>query len=98
MKRNGDKISASGLCHYCDYRCRKGHRCSWYKRWVKRFRKRKRDNMKYNDLQDKCKVCEHMKPWALDMGGNHSCMCKEHQLDYFNKRTDKCPEYQKRKE
>ena len=23
-------------CHYCDYCiCRKGHKCKWYKRWVK---------------------------------------------------------------
>lgn len=21
---------------YCDYSCRKGHRCDWYKRFVKR--------------------------------------------------------------
>lgn len=49
--------------------------------------------MRYNDLQDKCKECEHMKPWSLDMSGNHGCMCKKHQLDYFNKRTDECNEY-----
>lgn len=50
-------------------------------------------DMRYNDLQDKCKECEHMKPWSLDMSGNHGCMCKKHQLDYFNKRTDECNEY-----
>lgn len=23
-------------CNYCDYcTCRKGHKCKWYKRWVK---------------------------------------------------------------
>lgn len=23
-------------CNWCDYRiCRKGHRCKWYKHWVK---------------------------------------------------------------
>lgn len=49
--------------------------------------------MRYNDLQDKCKECEHMKPWSLDMGGNHGCMCKEHQLDYFNKRAEHCDKY-----
>lgn len=54
--------------------------------------------MRYNDLQDKCKGCEHMKAWSLDMGGNHGCMCKKHQLEYFNKRTDECTEYQKRVE
>lgn len=54
--------------------------------------------MRYNDLQDKCKQCEHMKPWSLDMSGNHGCMCKQHQLDYFNKRTDECNEYKHLKE
>lgn len=49
--------------------------------------------MKYNDLQDKCKECEYMKPWSIDMGGNHGCMCEKHQLNYFNKRTGKCDEY-----
>lgn len=34
-----------------------------------------------------------MKPWSLDMGGNHGCMCKEHQLDYFNKRIENCDKY-----
>ncbi len=49
--------------------------------------------MKYNDLQDKSKKCEHMKTWSLDIGGNHGCMCTKHQWDYFNKRTEKCDEY-----
>lgn len=49
--------------------------------------------MKYTDLQDKCKTCEHMKPWSLDMGGNHGCMCLIHQLDFFNKRVNNCTEY-----
>ncbi len=50
--------------------------------------------MRYDDLQEKCKECEHMKPWSLDMSGNHMCMCKKHQLDYFSKRTDKCGDYE----
>lgn len=53
--------------------------------------------MNYNDLQDKCKGCEHLKPWSLDMSGNHGCMCKKHQLEYFNKRIDECTEYEKLK-
>ena len=49
--------------------------------------------MKYNELNEKCKDCVHMKPWSLDMSGNHACMCKEHQLEYFNKRAEDCSKY-----
>lgn len=27
----------SGICHFCDYHCRKGHKCGLYKRFAKRF-------------------------------------------------------------
>ena len=30
-------------CHYCDYQtCRKGHKCKWYKKFVKKYVKRKK--------------------------------------------------------
>lgn len=30
------------ICHYCDYdNCRKGHKCRWYKKFVKRIKKEK---------------------------------------------------------
>lgn len=49
--------------------------------------------MRYNDLQDKCKECEYMKPYALEMDGNHGCVCKKHQFSYFHKMADECNEY-----
>ena len=36
-------------CHFCDYLiCRKGHKCKWYKRFVKNIKKRKW-NESYNE-------------------------------------------------
>ena len=37
MGRSEYRKTKSGICHYCDYHCRKGHKCGWYKRFVKRF-------------------------------------------------------------
>lgn len=35
------KKKASVKCHYCDYcTCRKGHKCNWFKKFVKQFRKK----------------------------------------------------------
>ena len=32
--------NASYLCNWCEYcTCRKGHKCSWYKRQVKKLKK-----------------------------------------------------------
>lgn len=33
--------------------------------------------MRYNDLTEKCKTCQNLKVWALDMGGNHECTCRK---------------------
>lgn len=38
-KRSSYKRATSGICHYCDYHCRKWHYCSWYKRFVKKVLK-----------------------------------------------------------
>lgn len=54
--------------------------------------------MRFNNLQKLCRDCEHRKLYGLDMGGNHVCTCRAHQLDYFNKRTDKCDAYKKDEE
>lgn len=54
--------------------------------------------MRYNNLQKLCRECEHMKPYGLDMGGNHVCACLVHKLDYFNKRSDVCDAYIKNAE
>lgn len=36
------KKKTTSECHYCDYRiCRKGHKCKWYKKFVKMFARRK---------------------------------------------------------
>ena len=39
------KKLTSSECHYCDYtyKCRKGHKCNWYKAYVKKWRKKKND-------------------------------------------------------
>lgn len=43
MGRHSDyKKLTSGECHYCDIGvCRKGHRCNWYKRHVKKNKQKK---------------------------------------------------------
>lgn len=46
MKGNNYKKERTSLCHYCDYSCRKGHKCKYYKKYVKsKFCKKRR---KYN--------------------------------------------------
>lgn len=36
------KKQTTAECRYCDYcTCRKGHKCKWYKRWVKKFTNKK---------------------------------------------------------
>jgi aminoglycoside phosphotransferase family enzyme len=45
-KRSDYKKKTTFECHWCDYRtCRKGHKCKWYKQWVKKVvnKKRKQD-------------------------------------------------------
>lgn len=38
MKGNSYKKNTFSICHYCDYcTCRKGHKCSWYKKMVKKI-------------------------------------------------------------
>lgn len=42
-KRDNYKKRTTAECHYCDYlTCRKGHKCSWYKRFVKKFKTKRR--------------------------------------------------------
>lgn len=46
------KKNTTKECHYCDYlTCRKGHKCKWYKKFVKMFARRKkvRRNEENND-------------------------------------------------
>ena len=35
--RSDYKKKTTAQCHWCDYswKCRKGHKCKWYKKWVK---------------------------------------------------------------
>lgn len=40
-KSNTYKKSASFFCHFCDYTCRKGHRCRVYKQYAKRYGNKK---------------------------------------------------------
>ena len=35
------KIKTQSFCHWCDYHCRKGHKCSVYKRFAKSKKDRK---------------------------------------------------------
>lgn len=38
-KHSNYKKQSSSECHYCDYcTCRKGHKCNWFKRYVKKFK------------------------------------------------------------
>ena len=49
MGRHSDyKKLTTGECHYCDWNtCRKGHKCNWYKRHVKKtIGRRKIKNVK----------------------------------------------------
>ena len=49
MKTNAYKKTTTKECAWCDYRvCRKGHKCSWYKKYVKQFNKKGR----YNEVQE----------------------------------------------
>lgn len=35
------KIKTQSFCHWCDYHCRKGHKCNVYKRFAKSKKDRK---------------------------------------------------------
>lgn len=40
--RSDYKKKTTKECHYCDYcYCRKGHKCNWYKKFVKKIAKKK---------------------------------------------------------
>lgn len=43
--------------------------------------------MRFNDLPERCKDCQNLKVWALDMGGNHAVTCKK---GIWNIKNDKC--------
>lgn len=46
------KKLTTGECHYCDYWERKkcvGRKCKWYKRLVKKHRRKKHDQTKRSD-------------------------------------------------
>lgn len=57
--------------------------------------KKEEVKMRYYDLQELCKTCEFMKPWSLDMSGNHGCSCLKHNLEYFYNKTKRnwCEDY-----
>lgn len=40
MKGSSYKKTTTGECHFCDYKCRKGHKCNHYKKIVKNKNKR----------------------------------------------------------
>lgn len=49
MKSAIHKKERSALCYWCEYKvCRKGHKCSWYKQWVKRYKKNQRKTKDYS--------------------------------------------------
>jgi hypothetical protein len=56
MKNNIYKKLDTAACHWCDYAgkdCRKGHKCSAYKAFAKKFkRKGKRNKKLYKYLYD----------------------------------------------
>ena len=46
MGKNADyKKKTMAECHWCDYSCRKGHRCSRYKKFAKKFSRRIKGNL-----------------------------------------------------
>lgn len=46
-KRSDYKKKTTFECNWCDYRtCRKGHKCKWYKQWVKKIVNKKRKQVK----------------------------------------------------
>lgn len=44
MKGSLYKKETTSICHFCDYNCRKNHKCNWYKRFIKKWRKKKNGN------------------------------------------------------
>ena len=55
--RSDYKKNTTKECHYCDYlTCRKGHKCKWYKKFVKMFARRK---AVWNELQGRTKKIPH---------------------------------------
>lgn len=55
-KRGNYKKRTTAECHYCDYlTCRKGHKCSWYKRLVKKFKtKRRKAENDFKECKTEC--------------------------------------------
>jgi hypothetical protein len=47
--------------------------------------------MRFNDLPEKCKSCQHLKAWSLDMGGNHGMTCRKGSK---NLKKKECEEYE----
>ena len=45
--------------------------------------------MRFNDLPERCKDCQNLKVWALDMGGNHAVTCKKGAWNIKNNKCDK---------
>ena len=47
-KHSDYKKKTTAECHWCDYKhkCRKGHKCSWYKRLVKKVLNKKKKEKK----------------------------------------------------
>jgi hypothetical protein len=47
--------------------------------------------MRVNDLHERCKTCQNLKAWGLDMGGNHLITCKK---SSWNLEKEECEEYE----
>lgn len=47
--------------------------------------------MRFNDIPERCKSCQNMKVWGLDMGGNHLITCKK---GSWNLEKEECEEYE----
>lgn len=47
--------------------------------------------MRFNDLPERCKTCQNLKVWSLDMGGNHGVACKK---GSWNLKKAECENYE----
>ena len=48
---NYKKIPKLNLCYWCDYlTCRKGHKCSTYKKHAKKFKQKDRKTRRLDDV------------------------------------------------
>lgn len=75
------------FCGLRKHRDNSGMRTQITVRKTKKTYRAGENRMRFNDLPERCKDCQNLKVWALDMGGNHAVTCKK---GIWNIKNDKC--------